>query len=1185
MPTQIINNGTQILGNDGIITGGTQVIGGGTQVLNSANQAIAAGTQIIGDSTTGSGDVFAGGLLTKGTEISGWRIVDKINVQSGEADLYIAEKNGEKGVIKYYRGHIHPKSDLLEKITNLHHPDIINVYEFGDYQGHFYEIMDYAAGGALDTRNEDGSYKYLPLPEDKVIQACKEIINSYKTCHEKGIIHRDIKPANIYYKNADGSDIVIGDFGISSLYGEDETVSHKTQTASRTTGYAAPEVLSGIISPKMDYYALGITLWELSTGKDPFVMDNGKRRNDAHLLRDTIEGRIADDLLSREPRLSDSMQHLIRGLLVIDDKKRWGYEEVVRHLNGEHVAVAQKEVSAWEYSVENTNCTTLEQVGTSIFNNLSSESLRKEIFRGFLVSFFEDKYPDVAKKMEETIEESSSDMELCLKKIALLLNPTLPYITQNGYKIENIDDVVNLILNAPEEMISVLDAKNKWFYIYFEHLGYKDKIQDILSITKDIDKSSGFNAMLALGKIVVLLRDNTIRPFTQDKYKNITLTDFEQLSTLSEELKNHIVSTIRNRSLDGLILPWLLTMKTSLNITKIKEWDDLVRPVKANEIFVGKEGITEFSSIQNAIDKAEDGFIINIDEGIYEESISVTKKLTFIGANKEKVVIQQPKECVCVILAESSFKNISFKNTEKNEEKVLEAPPKENALVKCNAPVTFENCDFTDSFTNGIDIENSNNGSIINCRISNIAYRGITLKTSNYTISNTEVAFTGWHGIIAVQDSNVTVNSCKIHDSKNDGLWTGEKGKLVVESCEVYQIKFAGVCAFGEGSEIKVTNCKIHDVLENGGLVAAGKGKLSAYGCEIYQTYGGVVSVFEGSQVSVTDCKIHNIEVNGVEVANGGNLTAEYCEVYQTKKAGVNVYDDGSEISLTNCNVYDIPDNYGLFVFNKGKLSVDNCEVYQTKLAAVYVDGEASKISLTNCKVHDILDGTGLIAKDKGKLTAENCEVYQTKKAGVWVGGEGSEIRLTNCMVHDNPDNYGVVAKDKGKLISENCEVYQTEQPGVIVVGEGSEIRLSNCKVHNVFGSCGFVASDKGKLTAENCEVYQTKYAGVGVEKEGSQIVLTNCKVHDIPDNSGLYAEDKGNLTAKFCEVYQTKNAGVFIKGVETIVELQSCVIHHSECGIGIESTDRGSVPNISTVTFGEGISTKVKKPGLFSRK
>ena len=568
---------TQILGNNENILGGTQVIGGGTQVINSQPQ-IFGGTQIIGDTTTGAGATFAGGLLTKGSEISGWIITDKINVQSGEADLYIAEKNGEKGVIKYYRGHIHPKTDLLEKLVGLKHPDIINVFEYGEYNGHFYEIMEYAAGGSLDTRNEDGTYKYLPLSEEKAVQACKEIINSYKACHEMGIIHRDIKPANIYYKNADGTDIVIGDFGISSIYGQDEVASHKTQTASRTTGYAAPEVLSGIISPKMDYYALGITLWELLTGKDPFVMENGKRRNDAHLLRDTIEGRIADDLLSREPKLSDSMQHLIRGLLIIDENKRWGYDEVTRHLNGEYVEVARKDVKAWEYPIEDTVCTTLEQVGTAISNNMKSESLRKVIFRGLMTSFFEDYYPDVAKKISDIIENESSadDVELTLRKISLLLNPSLPYFTPNGYKIENIDDFINLLLNAPEEMVHVLDEKNKYFYIYFEHLGYKDKIPDILRLSKNLHENSGFSLMMNFGTIAVLLKDKTIKPFVLDKYKNITLTDFEQLSTVPKELQNRIISIIQNKSLDGLILPWLFIQKSQFSINKIHCWNDLI---------------------------------------------------------------------------------------------------------------------------------------------------------------------------------------------------------------------------------------------------------------------------------------------------------------------------------------------------------------------------------------------------------------------------------------------------------------------------------------------------------------------------------------------------------------------------------------------------------------------------------
>lgn len=348
-----------------------------TQIIDLAS---GDGTQIIsGGSTTETGANFTGGLLQIHEQVAGWEVTSKLGTLSGEADIYIAQKDEQKGIIKYYRSTAKPKTEILEKLKMLNHPDIVNIYDFGQYNDRFYEIMEYAEGGALDTRNADGSYRYLPLTEEKTEGICKEIINSFKTCHEKNIIHRDIKPANIYYRTLEveelegeekktvyrGDDVVIADFGISSIMDDTEHL-HKTRTGSRTTGYAAPEVLSGIITPKMDYYALGITLWELLTGKDPFTLDNGKRRNDAHLIRDTIEGRIADDILSKEPRVSQKMERLIRGLLVIDPEHRWGYDEVTRHLAGENVEIEQKRKETWSFSIGGVECTTLEALGSAI---------------------------------------------------------------------------------------------------------------------------------------------------------------------------------------------------------------------------------------------------------------------------------------------------------------------------------------------------------------------------------------------------------------------------------------------------------------------------------------------------------------------------------------------------------------------------------------------------------------------------------------------------------------------------------------------------------------------------------------------------------------------------------------------------------------------------------------------------
>ena len=541
----------------------------GTQIidLNNGTQIITDGfaPQLAGGSTTETGVNFTGGLLQIHERIAGWEIISKLSTISGEADIYIAEKDGEKSIIKYYRDITKPKTEILEKLKNLNHPDIINLFEFGYHNERFYEIMEYAEGGSLDTREVDGSYRYLPLSEHEVEGICEEIINSYKTCHENGIIHRDIKPANIYYRTLQteeieaengirkiykGNDIVIADFGISSISDEIEEL-HKTRTGSRTTGYAAPEVLSGIISHKMDYYALGITLWEFLTGKDPFTLDNGKRRNDAHLIRDTIEGRIADDILSKEPRLNQKMERLIRGLLVVDPEHRWGLDEVTRHLAGENVDVYQKSKKTWTFSIDNTECTSIEALGSAIMNN--PEASKRYIFRGLLTSFLEDDYNDLAKNIEQISEESSAanDLDNGILKVAYLLNPALPLNVDNGFKFQNLDELSFLLENAPESIIPLLRDENSKLYTWLEIMGYSDIANEVKKLLDNIG-----NAELA-GKADVLIRRKVIKPFKLAKYADFELSTLEQLRKIPKDMQKRIVTLVKEKSYEGLFFPWL----------------------------------------------------------------------------------------------------------------------------------------------------------------------------------------------------------------------------------------------------------------------------------------------------------------------------------------------------------------------------------------------------------------------------------------------------------------------------------------------------------------------------------------------------------------------------------------------------------------------------------------------------
>ncbi len=151
-------------------------------------------------------------------------------------------------------------------LAKLSHPNIVHVHDYGEFEAAPYLVMEYVSGGTLKERSE----KQIPWLQS--VQLLLPIAYALAYAHEQNIVHRDIKPANILLtaKNTP----MLSDFGIAKiLQNKDGSTLTNASVIIGTPEYMAPEQWTGETSPKSDIYSLGVVLYELVTGRKPYVAD------------------------------------------------------------------------------------------------------------------------------------------------------------------------------------------------------------------------------------------------------------------------------------------------------------------------------------------------------------------------------------------------------------------------------------------------------------------------------------------------------------------------------------------------------------------------------------------------------------------------------------------------------------------------------------------------------------------------------------------------------------------------------------------------------------------------------------------------------------------------------------------------------------------------------------------------
>ena len=168
------------------------------------------------------------------------------------------------------------KREALAAARLSGNPNIITIFDVGDWNGRPFIVMEYLSGGSLETRiREDGAAE-----PSQALEWLEQAARALDAAHEEGIVHRDVKPANLLLDR--DSNIHVADFGIASAAGLHSLTA--TGTVLGTAGYLSPEQARGDrATAASDRYALAVVAFELLTGERPYAADSIAAEASAHV--------------------------------------------------------------------------------------------------------------------------------------------------------------------------------------------------------------------------------------------------------------------------------------------------------------------------------------------------------------------------------------------------------------------------------------------------------------------------------------------------------------------------------------------------------------------------------------------------------------------------------------------------------------------------------------------------------------------------------------------------------------------------------------------------------------------------------------------------------------------------------------------------------------------------------------
>jgi serine/threonine protein kinase len=240
------------------------LIVGLSDVLVARERVASTGSLFVGDLRTGIHPL-----------IKGYRFLRTLG-STEHSGVYLAERESThlQVVLKVLRQMPGPDEGIgafdrflqeYETIADMHHPNIVRIYDLGVSDNHAHIAMEFLGGGDLRNRLDKG------MTERAAAQYLRQIASALSAVHGMGVLHRDLKPGNIMLRK-DGS-IALIDFGLAKKARLEGEITDKGEIFG-TPYYMSPEQGHGTqVDERSDIYSLGVIFYEMLTGEKPFKAD------------------------------------------------------------------------------------------------------------------------------------------------------------------------------------------------------------------------------------------------------------------------------------------------------------------------------------------------------------------------------------------------------------------------------------------------------------------------------------------------------------------------------------------------------------------------------------------------------------------------------------------------------------------------------------------------------------------------------------------------------------------------------------------------------------------------------------------------------------------------------------------------------------------------------------------------